>query len=85
VTHARTLAGITAFFKLAARGGAPFVNATGGLLAHFAAQRSAATWWQWRDDRVTQAAVAWVLLTVFARYCEDNNLVSPRWLTTFLI
>jgi hypothetical protein len=44
------------------------------------AQRTAATWSQWRDDRVTQAAVAWVLLTVFARYCEDNNLVSPRWI-----
>ena len=45
-----------------------------------AAQRTAATWSQWRDDRVTQAAVAWVLLTVFARYCEDNALVSSRWI-----
>jgi hypothetical protein len=45
-----------------------------------AAQRTAATWSQWRDDRVTQAAVAWVLLTVFARYCEDNDLVGPRWI-----
>jgi len=44
-----------------------------------AAKRTAATWQQWRNDRVTQAAVAWVLLTVFARYCEDNALVSPRW------
>jgi hypothetical protein len=44
------------------------------------AQRTAATWHEWRDDRVTQAAVAWVLLTVFARYCEDNSLVSPRWI-----
>lgn len=48
--------------------------------AAFAAQRTAATWSQWRDERVTQAAVAWVLLTVFARYCEDNALVSPRWI-----
>lgn len=46
----------------------------------FGAQRTAATWQQWRNDRVTQAAVAWVLLTVFARYCEDNALVSPRWI-----
>lgn len=46
----------------------------------FAAQRTAATWQQWRNDRVTQAAVAWVLLTVFTRYCEDNALVSPRWI-----
>ena len=45
-----------------------------------AAQRTAATWSQWRNERVTQAAVAWVLLTVFARYCEDNALVSPRWI-----
>jgi N-6 DNA Methylase len=48
--------------------------------AAFAAQRTAATWQEWRNDRVTQAAVAWVLLTVFARYCEDNALVSLRWI-----
>lgn len=42
VPHARTLAGVAALFKLATRGGAPFVNATGGFLAHFAAQRAAA-------------------------------------------
>ncbi|MDQ1322178.1 MAG: hypothetical protein QG655_3423, partial [Actinomycetota bacterium] len=48
--------------------------------AAFTAQRTAATWTQWRNERVTQAAVAWVLLTVFARYCEDNALVSPRWI-----
>jgi hypothetical protein len=44
------------------------------------AQRTAATWQEWRNDRVTQAAVAWVLLTVFARYCEDNASVGPRWI-----
>jgi N-6 DNA Methylase len=49
--------------------------------AAFAAQRTAATWQEWRNDRVTQAAVAWVLLTVFARYCEDNALMSPRWIS----
>ncbi|MEI8084361.1 MAG: DNA methylase, partial [Actinomycetes bacterium] len=48
--------------------------------AAFTAQRTAATWAQWRNERVTQAAVAWVLLTVFARHCEDNALVSPRWI-----
>lgn len=48
--------------------------------AAFTAQRTAATWAQWRNERLTQAAVAWVLLTVFARYCEDNALVSPRWI-----
>ncbi|MFW3122943.1 DNA methylase [Mycolicibacterium mageritense DSM 44476 = CIP 104973] len=49
--------------------------------AAFTAQRTASTWQEWRNDRVTQAAVAWVLLTVFARYCEDNALVSPRWIS----
>jgi hypothetical protein len=43
--------------------------------------RTAASWQEWRNDRVTQAAVAWVLLTVFARYCEDNHLVTPRWIS----
>lgn len=47
----------------------------------FAAKRTAWTWLEWRNDRVTQAAVGWVLLTVFARYCEDNDLVSPRWIS----
>ncbi|OBJ86070.1 DNA methylase, partial [Mycobacterium gordonae] len=45
------------------------------------ANRTAASWQEWRNDRVTQAAVAWVLLTVFARYCEDNALVKPRWIS----
>lgn len=46
-----------------------------------AANRTAASWQEWRNDRVTQSAVAWVLLTVFARYCEDNALVTPRWIS----
>ena len=49
--------------------------------AALSAQRTAATWAQWRNERLTQAAVAWVLLTVFGRYCEDNALVSPRWIS----
>ncbi|MDH3022629.1 DNA methylase [Gordonia sp. CNJ-863] len=44
------------------------------------AQRTAASWQAWRDERVTQSAVAWLLLTVFARYCEDNVLVSKAWI-----
>jgi len=40
------------------------------------AQRTAAGYWSWRDDRVTQAAVAWVLATVFVRFCEDNGLIE---------
>lgn len=44
------------------------------------AERTAASWQAWRDERVTQAAVAWVLLTVFARFCEDNELVAKSWI-----
>lgn len=44
------------------------------------ARRSAASWHSWRDERVNQSAVAWVLLTVFARFCEDNELVRPVWI-----
>jgi hypothetical protein len=43
-------------------------------------KRTASAWVAWRDDRVTQAAVAWVLTTVFVRYCEDNGLVGPVWI-----
>ena len=43
-------------------------------------ERTAASWVTWRDDRVTQAAVAWVLTTVFIRFCEDNELVGPVWI-----
>ena len=40
-----------------------------------------AAWLAWRDDRVTQAAVAWVLTTVFIRFCEDNALLAPVWIS----
>ncbi|MEU9842699.1 BREX-2 system adenine-specific DNA-methyltransferase PglX, partial [Actinomadura sp. NPDC048032] len=43
-------------------------------------QRTALTFGQWRDDRVTQAAVAWVLATVFVRFCEDNDLIAEPWI-----
>jgi len=45
-----------------------------------AAQRTAATYESWRDDRVTQVAAAWVLGTVFVRYCEDNGLIARRFI-----
>lgn len=45
------------------------------------AERTASAWIAWRDDRVTQAAVAWVLTTVFIRFCEDNGLVRPVWIS----
>lgn len=34
----------------------------------------------WRDERVTQAAVAWVLGCVFVRFCEDNGLIDEPFL-----
>ena len=43
-------------------------------------ERTASSWVEWRDDRVTQVAVAWVLTTVFVRFCEDNGLVKPVWI-----
>lgn len=46
-----------------------------------AAERTAATWEAWVDERVTLAAVAWVLTTVFVRFCEDNDLVKPVWIS----
>jgi hypothetical protein len=43
--------------------------------------RTAASWVVWRDDRITQTAVAWALTTVFIRFCEDNALVAPVWIS----
>ncbi len=40
-----------------------------------AAARTGQAYEPWRDEQITQAAVAWVLATVFARFCEDNGLV----------
>jgi hypothetical protein len=42
-----------------------------------AARRTAATYEEWRTDRITQAAVAWVLSCVFVRFLEDNDLITP--------
>jgi hypothetical protein len=43
--------------------------------------RTAATWNSWLDERVTQVAVAWVLGSVFVRFCEDNRLIPEPYLT----
>ncbi|MEV0591169.1 BREX-2 system adenine-specific DNA-methyltransferase PglX [Nonomuraea cavernae] len=43
--------------------------------------RTAATWGSWLDERVTQVAAAWVLGTVFVRFCEDNRLIEEPYLT----
>jgi hypothetical protein len=42
--------------------------------------RTAATWNAWLDERITQVAVAWVLGTVFVRFCEDNGLIPEPYL-----
>jgi hypothetical protein len=44
-------------------------------------ERTAASWVDWREDRINQTAVAWVLMSVFIRFCEDNELVKPVWIT----
>ncbi|MFI2184262.1 BREX-2 system adenine-specific DNA-methyltransferase PglX [Streptomyces sioyaensis] len=46
----------------------------------YAADRTAATYESWRDERVTQVAAAWVLGCVFVRFCEDNGLIERAWL-----
>ncbi|MBF6175294.1 BREX-2 system adenine-specific DNA-methyltransferase PglX [Nocardia blacklockiae] len=49
--------------------------------------RTAATWSTWLvgDDkfpgRIPQVAAAWVLGTVFVRFCEDNGLITEPYLT----
>ena len=40
------------------------------------AGRTAAAFEQWLPERVTQVAVAWILATVFVRFCEDNGLLE---------
>src|SRR6266542_3950840 len=40
------------------------------------AERTAAVYEVWRDEFITQAAVAWTLGCVFVRFIEDNNLIS---------
>ncbi len=43
--------------------------------------RTGLTWSEWRDGEVDLAAVAWVLATVFIRFCEDNSLIDGPWIT----
>ncbi|MER7544720.1 BREX-2 system adenine-specific DNA-methyltransferase PglX [Spirillospora sp. NPDC127506] len=42
--------------------------------------RTAATRSSWLDERITQVAVAWVLGSVFVRFCEDNRLIPEPYL-----
>ncbi|MFI6576358.1 BREX-2 system adenine-specific DNA-methyltransferase PglX [Nocardiopsis sp. NPDC050513] len=45
------------------------------------AERTATTEGEWREGQITQAAVAWVLSTVFLRFCEDNGLLEQPFIT----
>ena len=40
------------------------------------ANRTTSTYDAWCDGWVTQVAVAWLLATVFIRFCEDNDLIE---------
>ena len=42
-----------------------------------AQERTAESYDSWRDEHLTQVAVAWILGCVFARFLEDNGLVDP--------
>jgi hypothetical protein len=41
------------------------------------AERTGVAFEEWRADRITQVAVAWVLSCVFVRFLEDNRLIDP--------
>jgi hypothetical protein len=43
-------------------------------------KRTAETFNAWRDEQVTQVAVAWVLACVFVRFLEDNQLLDIPFL-----
>jgi len=45
-----------------------------------ASRRTGALFEVWLEEQLDQAAVAWILGTVFVRFCEDNDLVSRVWL-----
>jgi len=43
------------------------------------ANRTAQAYEVWREDYVTQVAVAWILGCVFVRFLEDNRLIDTAW------
>jgi hypothetical protein len=44
------------------------------------AQWTAMTYQTWLDDRIAQAASAWLLGTAFVRFCEDNTLIEAPFI-----
>jgi hypothetical protein len=45
-----------------------------------ASERTGATFEAWLEEQLDLAAVAWLLGSVFVRFCEDNDLISGVWL-----
>src|SRR5690606_28518255 len=43
-------------------------------------ERTGASYEEWREDKLDEAAVAWLLGTVFVRFCEDNDLITGAWI-----
>ncbi|WP_022890258.1 BREX-2 system adenine-specific DNA-methyltransferase PglX [Agromyces italicus] len=41
-----------------------------------ARERTGMSWIDWRDGQVAQAAVAWIIASVFIRFSEDNGLLD---------
>jgi hypothetical protein len=52
-------------------------NLTADYEAARKAERTAVSFSDWREDRITQKAVAWVLSCVVARFLEDNGMMDP--------
>lgn len=48
-----------------------------------AQERTAVSWTDWCEDQLTQAAVGWLLTSVFVRFCEDSLLLGETgvWIT----
>ena len=45
------------------------------------AERTGQAYEVWREEYLTQVAVAWILGCVFVRFMEDNGLVETPWLS----
>jgi hypothetical protein len=44
------------------------------------ASRTGASYVAWRDEKLAQIGAAWLLSTVFLRFCEDNGLIDAPYL-----
>lgn len=42
--------------------------------------RTARTFDDWLEGEISQAAVAWIVASVFIRFCEDNALLNDLWI-----